>query len=344
MSTDRPTATPRPRPARLALRIPDAGSSGLIDAADLCAEPLAPSLAAALAHSRSGAAANPPAWCAWPGVLGRAAAVATLGLVGLAALLHLAPRSMTEAAQPALGGQLAMHDASASPLVLTATPGSPRAGAPASAVGPRDRAVAAASDASPATIEPPPLTDVEAPAEAEAEASAVVEPTPAPTTAASRTTRARGRPDAKPAAPVRPTSAPAEGTARRSIPVECVLDPSRCPPPAGASPAPRDDVDRTDGTRPAPFPEKLSAAQLKAALASTKADARRCGPDHGADAGTTVRVQLSIEGATGLVVSATAQGEHAQGGLGQCVARALGQTRFPRFTAKRMGTLYSVRL
>jgi hypothetical protein len=55
-------------------------------------------------------------------------------------------------------------------------------------------------------------------------------------------------------------------------------------------------------------------------------------------------VQLSIEGTTGLVLSATPQGEHADGSLGRCVARALEKTSFPRFTAPRMGTLSSVRL
>ncbi len=57
-----------------------------------------------------------------------------------------------------------------------------------------------------------------------------------------------------------------------------------------------------------------------------------------------MRVQLSIEGSTGAVVSAEPQGEHAHDPLGRCVAQALARATFPRFVAKRMGTLYSVRL
>ena len=83
-------------------------------------------------------------------------------------------------------------------------------------------------------------------------------------------------------------------------------------------------------------PEKLTASQLKSALATTKASARACGPEHGADAGTGVQVKLSIEGATGSVVSASARGDHAGTSLGACVARALARTDFPKFSANRI--------
>jgi len=99
-----------------------------------------------------------------------------------------------------------------------------------------------------------------------------------------------------------------------------------------------------DPSRPAPRPNKLSTSQLKRALATTKADARRCGPEHGAELGTRVQVKLSIEGITGSVLDASPKGVHEGTSLGRCVALALSRTQFPQFQVARMGTLYSVRL
>ncbi|MCA9712196.1 MAG: hypothetical protein KDK70_40545, partial [Myxococcales bacterium] len=143
------------------------------------------------------------------------------------------------------------------------------------------------------------------------------------------------------APPAEPKPAPAASSPPKgdSVSVECVLDPSRCRTGESPTPSPRPGA----GTD-APLPAKLSAAQLKQALATTKAEARRCGPAHGGEPGTKVEVKLSIDGPTGAVISATPRGEHATGALGRCVAEALGRTEFPRFGAARMGTLYSVRL
>jgi hypothetical protein len=91
---------PRPpvvRPARLALRIPDAGASGIIDATDLRAEPLVPTLAASLASSRC---APPPLQPrprpdAWPlAVLSTLLAV-VVAFTGVAAAARFVPGMAT---------------------------------------------------------------------------------------------------------------------------------------------------------------------------------------------------------------------------------------------------------
>lgn len=313
-----------PRLARLALHVPDAGSSGIIDIADLRVDPLCASLASSLAVSaRPSATARRKG----PTIALRSALAAGVAVLGLAGAFRLAPSMATDDTS-ATGGQLAMHEAAFdSPAhVLSPAPIEARSRAPARITSKAESSEdAQLADPESAAAE---LTDLEPAAD----------PEPAPS--ATRKTRSRSTKAStstpKSTAPARPprTASPAS-----SISVECVLDPARCDPRASASAS-----STSASSRPAPLPAKLSITQLKTALAVTKADARRCGPEHGADAGTTVRVQLSIEGATGSVVSATAQGDHAKTPLGVCVARALGQTQFSRFTAKRMGTLYSVRL
>ncbi|RMG95658.1 MAG: hypothetical protein D6705_13175 [Deltaproteobacteria bacterium] len=90
------------------------------------------------------------------------------------------------------------------------------------------------------------------------------------------------------------------------------------------------------------LPEKLSMPDVRKALAPVKAAARTCGRTHGASPGTKVRVKLSIEGATGLVVSATPLDEHATSPLGRCVAAKFGDAKFPRFRSKRMGLTFPI--
>ena len=126
----------------------------------------------------------------------------------------------------------------------------------------------------------------------------------------------------------------------RSIPVECVLNPASCT----KTGQPRTTPGHTTPKATDKPSSKLSNAQLKKALASTKADARRCGPEHGVDSGTRVAVKLSIEGRTGKVISALAQGDHARSSLGRCVAGALSRTEFPEFSSPRMGMVYTVRM
>ncbi len=90
------------------------------------------------------------------------------------------------------------------------------------------------------------------------------------------------------------------------------------------------------------LPEKLAMPDVRTALRPVKAAARACARQHGASPGTKVRVKLSIEGATGLVLSAAPLGEHADSPLGRCVAAKFGAAKFPRFRAKRMGLTYPI--
>ncbi len=90
------------------------------------------------------------------------------------------------------------------------------------------------------------------------------------------------------------------------------------------------------------LPEKLAMPDVRTALRPVKAAARACARQHGAAPGTKVRVKLSIEGATGLVLSAAPLGEHAESPLGRCVASKFGAAKFPRFRAKRMGLTYPI--
>ena len=298
----------RSTPARLALRLPDAGSSGIIDVADLRAEPIPLSLVP------PGPAPRPPkpsrAWPLWglTAMLG-----ASVMALGLAVVSGPTPTVLVRDAAP-IDRPLPMHEAD--------TP-----------------VTAAVLEAHEATAPP---KDVDASERGDAKAEAATKKTgtspKAPRASNSRSSRSANK--AKTKRKTTRSSKASSSSGRPSIPVECVLDPSRCDGTsktgAGSStPAP---------AGPAKRPEKLSVAQLKSALSSTKAQARRCGPEHGVDPGTRVRVKLSIEGASGRVVSATAEGAHAGTSLGRCVANALSRTEFPRFGAKRMGTLYSVRM
>jgi hypothetical protein len=96
MSTDRTRLRPPVhRPARLALRILDAGSSGVIDAHDLRAEPLVPVLAASLARSRP--VASPPPRRRpdpWPMVMLCTALAVVVAFMGMVAADRLAPLSL----------------------------------------------------------------------------------------------------------------------------------------------------------------------------------------------------------------------------------------------------------
>ena len=158
----------------------------------------------------------------------------------------------------------------------------------------------------------PVLPRVDAPTEetvAEAEEPA---PTPRATPArtATRSSPARSTPASTPTP--KPSSTPA-------ITADCVIDPSRC------------------------MPEQLTAAQIRSALQRVEGNAKRCAAAHGATADTRVRVQLSIEGSTGRVRTATAQDPHANA-LGRCVANELSNARFPSFTRSSMGVIYAVTL
>jgi hypothetical protein len=123
---------------------------------------------------------------------------------------------------------------------------------------------------------------------------------------------------------------------------ECLLDPSRpgCQDPNASKDSKPDNGPNVTGT----LPDKLSDLQLRQALAGAKETAKACGTQHGAPAGTQVRVKLSIAGDTGKVVSAQPLDSHATTALGRCVADALKSATFPRFASPLQGTVYPVRL
>lgn len=114
--------------------------------------------------------------------------------------------------------------------------------------------------------------------------------------------------------------------------VDCILDPAlpKCLAPASA------------GT--SELPRTPTSAQVKRALQSRFGPAKTCGPAHGATSGETVKIKLSIEGATGRVTNATPQSPHDTGTLGACVAEALAEARFPRFQLPSMGVVVPVRM
>ncbi len=87
--------------------------------------------------------------------------------------------------------------------------------------------------------------------------------------------------------------------------------------------------------------DKPSPEVLKAALSKVRADAKRCGPEHGAAPGTKVEVKISIAGERGRVISAIAKPPYADP-LGRCVADALRTAAFPTFRKPTLTLLYTV--
>jgi hypothetical protein len=92
------------------------------------------------------------------------------------------------------------------------------------------------------------------------------------------------------------------------------------------------------------LPEKLNASQLRNGFAGIKAAAKKCGQQHGAEAGTKVKIHVSIEGATGKVKSSKAKGEFAGTPLGECVANSATGASFAQFSKAVMGTDFSLRM
>jgi hypothetical protein len=88
------------------------------------------------------------------------------------------------------------------------------------------------------------------------------------------------------------------------------------------------------------LPKRLTIEQVKQGFAKVMAKAVACGPKHGAEPGTKVKIKVMIVGATGKVSSAKAQGPRADTKLAWCVEDAAREARFPRFAKKYMGVLY----
>lgn len=148
-------------------------------------------------------------------------------------------------------------------------------------------------------------------------------------------------------APVEPEPAPAEADPLLPEPkpkadsddgeVECLLNPDlpKCQTNSGPK--------RNDGEVLAPkLPEKLSSSQLRSGFSKIKSKAKACGGQHGAEAGTKVKVHVSIEGTSGKVTKVDAKGEHAGTPLGNCVEKAVESASFEKFKRPAMGVDYSL--
>lgn len=118
---------------------------------------------------------------------------------------------------------------------------------------------------------------------------------------------------------------------------ECLLDPNKpgCEEFRKRQEAKLKDLD-------AHLPNKLSQNDIRGAVNTVKSKAKACGSQHGASSGETVRVKLSIEGATGKVLSASPISPHDSSALGKCVADVLSSATFPRFKSQQQGTTYPV--
>jgi hypothetical protein len=117
--------------------------------------------------------------------------------------------------------------------------------------------------------------------------------------------------------------------------VECLLNPDMDKCKGGATTKPKN----TEVLAPK-VPEKLSTTQLKEGFAGIKSSAKKCGAQHGAAAGTSVKVHVSIEGATGKVTEVRAIGEHAGTPLGSCVEDAVSKAQFEVFKNPSQGADY----
>jgi hypothetical protein len=113
--------------------------------------------------------------------------------------------------------------------------------------------------------------------------------------------------------------------------------------PVTQDPAPRERPDEPESA-PRVLPDKPTAEQLRAVLAAVRPEARRCGPRHGAAAGTKVQVKLSIAGTDGRVISAIPKARPPDDPVGRCVADALREASFPSFGQPSLSLLYSVTL
>lgn len=228
-------------------------------------------------------------------------------------------------------------------LVLLRTPAPVVTAAVVPEVAPRVDAVAEAPPAEQPAVSAAAVVPGSAVPEATRDepADAAVE---APAEVVARTERRRPRrPKNKPTAQgTTPAPTGPKPGSKGAVPVACVIDPASCgrgtsePGPTG-----------NDGTRPkptGPLPDTPSNAQVRAAMAKVKAKAKACGRRHQLASGTTVRVKLSVVGATGRIKSARAIEEHADRPAGRCVAEALSAAVLPRFAKPQAGIVYGIRM
>jgi hypothetical protein len=115
---------------------------------------------------------------------------------------------------------------------------------------------------------------------------------------------------------------------------ECLLDPSK----PGCEEILRKRRGGKSTNLDATLADKLTQSQIKAGVSKVKGKAKACG----AEAGTTVRVKLSISG-DGDVLSAEPLSPHDGGdAIGNCVADALKSATFDRFSSPQQGTTYAI--
>jgi hypothetical protein len=162
------------------------------------------------------------------------------------------------------------------------------------------------------------------------------------------TTKARSKPRARDARkpvvtapePTKPATKPAATS--NELPIECIVDPASCD---RGGKKPTTEAQGPKANAPIEnLPETLSQIAMRTGFSQVRAAAKACGPKHGAAAGSSVEVKVSIAGGTGSVMAANALGEHAGSALGKCVANALEQAKFERFAKSQIGLKYTVRL
>jgi predicted Zn finger-like uncharacterized protein len=126
--------------------------------------------------------------------------------------------------------------------------------------------------------------------------------------------------------------------------VDCLLDPSLAKCKGGGGSKSGSGGTKSGGsTGSTTGPEKLSQTDLLDGIKGVKASAQACGSKHGVT-GVKIPVKLSIEGSTGRVISASAQGDYAGKPVGNCVAAELKKAEFKKFTSAQMGFTYNVSL
>ncbi len=119
--------------------------------------------------------------------------------------------------------------------------------------------------------------------------------------------------------------------------VDCLLNPDLPKCQGGGDTKPKN----TEVLQPK-IPDKLSSSQLREGFNSIKSAAKKCGQQHGAEAGTQVKVHVSIEGASGKVTDVKATGEYAGTPLGDCVADAVKNAQFEVFKNPSQGADYPI--
>lgn len=183
-----------------------------------------------------------------------------------------------------------------------------------------------------APVAPPPVVEEPPPPEP------VAEPTPAPAEEVEATvTKRKGK---KGSDDGKGSKADAKGPVEEEeeddgkFSAECLLDPSK----PGCEEILRKRRGGKGTNLDATLADKLTQSQIKAGVAKVKGKAKACG----AEAGTTVRVKLSISG-DGEVLSAEPLSPHDGGDpIGNCVADALKSAQFDRFSSAQQGTTYAI--